>query len=184
MRPHRPWWPAFFFLGLTLPWASHPVGAQESASPRDSDSGSSVVYLVRHAEKADDDPLDPSLSPAGTRRALDLARLLTDAPLDRIFSTDYRRTRDTAAPVAEAHGLAVESYEPGSQGLESLRDLLRATPGHHLIVGHSNTTPALVELLGGDPVSPVDETEYDRLYVVVVSPDGDVASTLLRFGAD
>ena len=51
------------------------------------------------------------------------------------------------------------------------------------VVGHSNTTPALTELLGGDPGGPIEEkNEYDRLYIVSMSAEGRVSSTLLRFG--
>ena len=77
----------------------------------------------------------------------------------------------------------MELYDPRGEGMARTAELLRSTPGHHLVVGHSNTTPALVEALGGDPVSPIDEMEYDRFYLVTVSPGGVVTSTLLRFGA-
>ncbi len=77
----------------------------------------------------------------------------------------------------------MEYYEPRGDGLIATAELLRSTPGHHLVVGHSNTTPALVEALGGDPIAPIDEMEYDRIYVVTVAPDGTVSSSLLRFGA-
>jgi len=155
--------------------ATMPVAGQETAP--------TIIYLVRHAERATDHPSDPTLSAEGSARALELARLLADAPLTRIFSTDFRRTRLTAAPVAEAHGLEVELYEPRGEGLGAAAEMLRSTPGHHLVVGHSNTTPELVAALGGDPVSAIEEMEYDRIYLVVVDRDGRVSSTLLRFGA-
>lgn len=142
----------------------------------------STVYLVRHAERASDHPSDPTLTPAGSARAALLARMLDDVELVSVQSTDYRRTRLTAEPVARAHGLPVESYEPRGPGLEALLERLRTTPGHHLVVGHSNTTPAVVEALGGDPVSPIDDGEYDRLYVVVLVGSEVVSSALIRFG--
>ena len=99
-----------------------------------------------------------------------------------MHSSDYRRTRDTAAPVAAWHDLEVELYDPGDLG--GLADELLAGGGRHLVVGHSNTTPALVGQLGGDPDSAIDEgEEYDRLYVVTVGPDGYVSSVLMRYGA-
>lgn len=142
----------------------------------------STVYLVRHAERAADHPSDPTLTAAGSARAVLLARMLRDVPLVSILATDYRRTRLTAGPVADAHGLPVESYEPRGDGLESLLERLRTTPGHHLVVGHSNTTPAVVEALGGDPISAIEENEYDRLYVVVLVDSEAVSSSLIRFG--
>lgn len=163
-----------------VPGAGQGSAAQEGGAQ----GGPAFIYLVRHAERAEDHPADPTLSPQGEVRADELARLLADAPLDRIFSTDFRRTRLTAAPVAEAHGLEVEVYEPRGEGLRAFIESLRSTPGHVLVVGHSNTTPELVEALGGDSVSPIAEMEYDRLYLVVVEPGGRVTSTLLRFGEE
>lgn len=160
-----------------------PASSQAPVREALDDGGASVVYLVRHAERATDHPSDPTLTPQGHQRAQELARLLADVRLGRIMSTDLRRTRLTAQPVASAHGLEVEMYSPAGDGLRALARELRATPGHHLVVGHSNTTPALVEALGGDPVSPIEEMEYDRFYVVVTAPDGSVVSTLLRFGS-
>lgn len=137
-----------------------------------------VVFLVRHAEKVDDSA-DPDLSAEGLERAAVLARMLADAGITHIHSTDYKRTRQTGEPLARALGLEIRSYDP--RDLPGLAAHLAATPGRHLVLGHSNTTPGAVEALGGDPVSPIDEAEYDRLYVVVPHPDG-ARSTLVRFG--
>lgn len=158
---------------LVTGWAA-PIAAQETES--------SVVYLVRHAEKADDDPQDPTLSPEGLERVEELVRLLADVPFTNVFSTPYHRTRLTAAPIAEPRGLEVQEYSPFGEELAAFVETLRTTPGHHLVSGHSNTTPGLVEALGGDPISPIEEDEYDRLYIVTVAPDGTVSSTLIRFG--
>ena len=172
MRKGMRWLWALVLVALVVP-------AQVQAQ---SEGDLSVIYLVRHAERATDHPRDPNISPEGTARAVELARFLIDAPLDRVFSTSYRRTVQTATPTAESHGLTVEFYDPSGDGLEATAEVLSSTPGHHLVVGHSNTTPALVSALGGDPVSAIDEMEYDRLYIVVVQGD-QVTSTLLRFGA-
>ena len=117
-------------------------------------------------------------------RAVTLARVLADAGLLSVHSTDLQRTMSTAAPSAEAFGLEVEAYDPfDEEAITALAGRLTGTPGGHLIVGHSNTTPAFVEAFGGDPVSPIAETEYDRLYVLTVGSGGDLVSTLLRYGA-
>ncbi|MBS1241941.1 MAG: hypothetical protein H6R40_1368 [Gemmatimonadetes bacterium] len=137
-----------------------------------------VVYLVRHAEKVDDSR-DPPLSAAGQARALELARVLGDAGLTHVWSTDFDRTRSTAAPAAARAGLRVERYDPSKPG--EFVERLKRTPGRHLVVGHSNTTPALVQLLGGTPGATISDTEYDRLYVVVIDARG-TTSMLLRFG--
>ena len=138
-----------------------------------------VVFLVRHAEKVDASQ-DPDLSAAGETRAMRLARLLRDAGLDHVHSSDFIRTRETAAPIAAELDLDVELYDPGD--LAALAGKIRATGGRHLVVGHSNTTPEMVDLLGGDPGSEIDESEYDRLYVVTVGVDGTANAVLLRYG--
>jgi phosphohistidine phosphatase SixA len=139
-----------------------------------------VVYLVRHAEKASGSE-DPALTEAGRARALALARTLGDAGIGAIHSTDFRRTRQTAAPLAERLGIEVRTYDWDE--LQALAAAILAAGGRHLVVGHSDTTPELVGLLGGEPGPAIDEpSEYDRLYVVTVGPDGSVTSVLLRYG--
>ena len=167
------------------PLASPVAAAQDVANQQA--SGGSVIYLVRHAETAGDramDPSNPPLSEAGKARAVALTHALADAGLTSIHSTDLQRTRETAAPMAAATGLEVELYDPSDQSaIRALLGRLASDGGRHLIVGHSNTTPALVRMLGGDPLSPIAESEYDRLYVVSIAASGEVLSTLLRYGA-
>jgi broad specificity phosphatase PhoE len=163
-----------------------------------------VLFLVRHAEKAGDGSNDPKLTETGLARAEALARLLRDAGINRVHSTDYQRTRATAAPTAELLNLKVELYDAAD--LASMARQLRAPtrdpqpesdagdhedrdravaprPSRHLIVGHSNTTTALVELLGGEPGPPIDEaSEHDRLYIVTLAPDGTASTIVLRYG--
>jgi 2,3-bisphosphoglycerate-dependent phosphoglycerate mutase len=68
--------------------------------------------------------------------------------------------------------------------MEALAADMRAAGGRHLVVGHSDTTPELVGLLGGEPGPAIDEpSEYDRLYIVTIGADGAVTSVLLRYGA-
>ena len=137
-----------------------------------------TIYLVRHAEKQAGD--DPSLTVVGQARAEILAQELAGAGLTAIWSTDTKRTRETARPTARTTGLPVQIYDPSRP--EAFAAQLKAAPGTVLVVGHSNTTPQLVEALGGDPGTPIDEaTEYDRLYVVTVSR-GRVKSELRRYG--
>ena len=164
------------FLTIALGGCSRPP----EAAPEAQEHAPLVVFLVRHGEKVDASG-DPELSPAGQERAATLATVLKDASLGQVHSSDYIRTRDTAAPSAAAHGLEVQLYDP--RDLPALATRLRAAGGRHLVVGHSNTTPALVELLGGRPGSEIDEpAEYDRLYIVTIGKDGASSSVLLRYG--
>jgi probable phosphoglycerate mutase len=141
------------------------------------DSSESVFFLVRHAEKADQSE-DPPLTEQGHARARGLARLLKDAGVETVYSSDFVRTRDTAAPLAVALGLEVTSYDP--KALPALADALLASPGRYLVVGHSNTTPEMAGLLGGEPGAPIPEDEYDRLYVVTRHPGAGTTTVVLR----
>lgn len=141
-------------------------------------AGPQVVYLVRHAEKAEDDPRDPSLTMEGKARAVALADRLASRGIERVLTTDFVRTRDTGYPLASRLGLVMELYDP--RDLPGAAAKVVADGRTALVVGHSNTTPAFVEALGGDPGEPIDETEYDRLYEVTI--DGtDVTTQLLPF---
>lgn len=141
----------------------------------------SVVVLVRHAEKVDESR-DAELSEQGKERARALAAMLKDAGIETIYSTDYIRTRDTARPLAEALSKEIELYD--GDDLEGLARKLRANGSRALVVGHLDTTPALVRILGGREGSPIDPEEYDRLYLVTLLPDGKASATILRFCYD
>lgn len=148
-----------YFLGLTICALLSACGAPTSNPESDA-----TYYLVRHAEKTKD-KTDPALTELGTQRAQDLALRLKGVPLTKIYSSDYKRTRDTAAPIVAATNLELILYNP--RDLEGFsKDLLMET-GHILVVGHSNTTPELSALLGGESGEPIVEaTEYDRLYIL------------------
>lgn len=139
-----------------------------------------VVYLVRHAERGDDGTSDPPITEAGRDRARALAHVLRDAGLTDIYTTDYKRTRSTAAPVAEATGLRLRVYD--ANDLEGLAARLRSSPGRHLVVGHSDTTVDLVRALGGDPGAAIADGDYGRLYVLTIDASG-TTTILLRYGA-
>lgn len=132
--------------------------------------GTTVIYLVRHGETADDGTRDPALSAEGRERATRLARMLATAGLDAVHTTAYRRTRETAAPVAAATGLTAREYDP--RALEAFARRLLGEGGRHLVVGHSNTTPELVDLLGGASGGAMGEEEYGRVYVITAAPGG------------
>ena len=139
-----------------------------------------TIFLVRHAEKTSD-KTDPPLTTEGRQRAERLADMLGDANITRVYSSDYKRTRDTGAPLAKHLGMEVQLYDAGD--LEAIAERLIAEGGRTLVVGHSNTTPQLVELLGGEGGEPIVEaTEYNRLYIVTLGHDGEVSTTLLRYG--
>ena len=153
------------------------------AAPHDSDTGAATqavtLYLVRHAEKQDGD--NPALTEDGVARADALADRLEDAGIEAVWSTDYRRTMQTAQPLADRLGLDVQVYDPSD--LSGFADQLQADGETALVVGHSNTTPQLAGLLGGDPGPEIVEaSEYDRLYVISGLGSETTQSEIERYG--
>ena len=139
-----------------------------------------VVYLLRHGEKDTLPEGDPALSAAGQQRAEQLARVLQDVPVSRIYSTDYRRTRQTVAPLAAQKNLPVLIYNP--RDLPGAAAALCREVGVAVVAGHSNTTPTLVALLGGEAGPPiVEKSEFDRLYLLVKT-SGKTTTLLQRYG--
>lgn len=140
-----------------------------------------TIFLLRHAEKADDGTSDPPLTEAGRERAAALADLLEDANITGIYTSDYQRTRQSVEPLAEQTGIELNLYDP--RQLSATADLLKTLPGRYVISGHSNTTPELVRLLGGEPGTPIVEAgENDRLYILTRHSDGQITTILLRYG--
>jgi broad specificity phosphatase PhoE len=127
-----------------------------------------TVFLVRHAEKLKSKDKDPELNELGQKRAQLLSTMLSNSEIDVIYSTDYKRTRNTAAPLAELIDKKVQIYNPGDK--EFINNLLIEHKGKKiLITGHSNTTPALVnQLIGEAKYDQLDENEYSKLFMVTL----------------
>lgn len=135
----------------------------------------SDFVIVRHAEKVPDGSDDPALTAAGQARARAIAAWLADSDVVAVYSTDTRRTRQTAEPTAQSHDLPVALYD-GDQSADAFAAQLRkAHPaGTVLVVGHSNTSPAIAAALCGCEVEPMTEAEYDRRMTVHIDGDGDI----------
>jgi len=128
-----------------------------------------TLYLVRHAEKLPDDGDDPGLTEAGKQRSAQMSGWLLDKDITDIWSSDYRRSRDTAAPLVAMLESELKLYDP--HDLPSLARNLRNNRHNALVVGHSNTTPDLARLLCVCYVRDMDDTDYDQLIVVSVSDE-------------
>ncbi len=137
-----------------------------------------VIFLSRHAEKAATGT-DPARTTQGQLRAQNVAATLRRAGIKNVYSTAYVRTQQTAAPLASALALPVQTYDATPSGLAAFAQLLKNQGTDAMVVGHSDTTPELIRLLGGDPGSEIPETEFDRLYQVTISPEG-VTTVLLN----
>lgn len=158
--------------------------SNQTLIPTESDQASlkqvTEVYLVRHAEK-ELSQKDPKLTKAGQQRAIELYQSLKGKGIQHIHSSDFLRTRSTANPMADSLNLSVEIYN--HKTLHELKNKMLKAGGKHLVVGHSNSTPDLVKLLGGDPVSPINEaSEYDRLYHIQIEDDTIIRSSMSRYG--
>lgn len=136
------------------------------------------VVVVRHAEKADDGTRDPGLTAAGQARAQALASALEQANIGALIASQYQRTQQTLAALARERGLEVAVVPAESGGIEAhiqaIASMVREFDGDGLLViaGHSNTVPLIVEALSGRVVAPIDESEYDRLFVLLPEKTG------------
>ncbi len=146
-----------------------------------------TVIFVRHAEKSAAPADDPGLTPAGQRRVAELTRQLVDADVvagvDAVYATPYRRTEETARPVAEALGLPVHSYDAADT--EAIMEyIVKAHKGKIiLVVGHSDTLPALIGNMGASKKVPlIAEDEYDNIYIVSIPWFGKTKTIRLRYG--
>jgi len=125
----------------------------------------STIFIVRHAEKADATK-DPDLSEAGRARAEALAKMLQDANITAIYATEFKRTQQTAAPLAKALGITVTTLP--AENSAALIAKLRSSNGNALVVGHGNTIADLIKALGiSEPIN-IAENDYDNLFGVVL----------------
>jgi broad specificity phosphatase PhoE len=155
-------------------------------------SGSeTVVVVVRHAERADEPgarEADPDLSAEGRARAEALDAALADARIAAIYTTERRRTAQTAERVADRFGLPIRDREiDAADGAAYGADLLHRLRRDHqgetvLVVGHSNTVPAIVGALSGYDIPEIDDAEYDRVYIVVLAEGVPPRLFRTRFG--
>jgi broad specificity phosphatase PhoE len=137
-----------------------------------------TVILVRHAEKAARPADDPPLTGAGKARAKELARVLRDIRPAAVYVTQFRRTQDTARPLATAAGVT-PAVVPDAGDLAAR--LSKHAGKTAVVVGHSNTVPEVIRKLGGPAVT-IDEKEFDHLYVLTVHGPGRASLVPLRYG--
>lgn len=135
----------------------------------DIEEGDRVFYLIRHAEK-DTFPKDnPVLTEQGIERANYLAEMLKGTRVDAIYSTLYTRTLFTVDTLAARKGLKILPYTASK--LKQLYDEVKADESLYgvVIVGHSNTTPALANVILGEQVfqQGFDESDYDNILIVI-----------------
>jgi phosphohistidine phosphatase SixA len=135
-----------------------------------------TVYLVRHAEKVLTQK-NPLLTPCGIKRAEQLSVMLEQANIQTIYSTEFVRTEQTAAPLAQKLNIQVQGYSP--RDLKAFANKIKAERKNAVIVGHSNTTPQLTALVANTLVKEITEQEYQMLYQVQFTGD-NAQLTLLK----
>lgn len=148
------------------------------------DKNATTFFLVRHAEKLKDSK-DPALTEKGIKRTKDLAKVLSNMPIKAIYSSDFRRTKQTVKH------LAMMRYMDGNEKIYNHKDLKGAAEemlrNHSkeaiLVSGHSNTTPAMINILTGtDDWQPLSESDYDNLFIVSVYENAPAKVRHFKYG--
>lgn len=126
-------------------------------------AASAAYYVMRHLNTPEGER-DPELTAEGQRRAALLADWFHGERPAAIYVTDFRRTRQTAAPLAARLGLTPIVYDPADT--PGLVARVRAGPLPALIVGHSNTVPDIVEALGGTRPAPLVHADFGDIWTI------------------
>ena len=128
-----------------------------------------TIILIRHAEKDTSDAvdeMDPPLSMAGKARAERLVKRVAKFRPGAIYSTDYKRTRETVEPLAKKRGKTVQIYD-ASKPRDLIDAITKSDTKRFVIVGHSNTIPPLANLLTGKELfKNLEDTEYSVIWVI------------------
>ena len=127
-----------------------------------------LIVLVRHTEKDASVPNnpDPELSAEGRERAQRFMKMAKKYRPHEIFSTNFKRTRQTAEPMAEKRKKEIQTYDPAKQA-DLVANIMASKNDRYLIVGHSNTIPALANLIAKKEVfRNLLETEYGVFWVI------------------
>lgn len=154
-----------------------------------------TVFLIRHAERADEPRQDPPLTEKGVARSAALARLLSTAGVKAIYTSQFARTKLTAEPLAKQLGVTATAISlktspsnPRAIADESTKEtvdkIMSHAGGSVLVVGHSNSIPDVIKMLGGDVVPTIDEKKFDDLFVVTVYANGKAKVTHLKYGIE
>jgi broad specificity phosphatase PhoE len=139
---------------------------------------SGPILLVRHAEKVDASK-DSLLSPAGEARAARLAEVLGSLGVRTIYTSEYKRTAQTAQPLAQRLGIT-PTVIPAVDQLELLKRLPRV-PHPVLIVGHADTVPGLIKQLGVREPVDIPGDDFGSIYIVVPHLTGPPTLLHLRY---
>jgi phosphohistidine phosphatase SixA len=125
------------------------------------------IYAMRHL--AAEAGGDPGLTAEGARQARLLAGWFASRrPPRAIYVSTYKRSRETAAPLAARLRIEPTVYDPSDP--EALVGSILRERGPVLVVGHSNTVPEIVERLGGARPAPIAHHEHGDIWRISGSP--------------
>lgn len=169
-----------YFLGIALIVSSLSACFKMSVAANKKNGAPTTYILVRHAEKKSNDR-DADLNSKGFTRARSLANMLRDVDIDAIYSSDYKRTLQTVSFVSDNERSSVKIYDP-----KNLKALIAEVEDRYagktvLIVGHSNTTPQLANLLVGTKYNSFDEWDYDNFFVIESYGEGKGKALWLKY---
>lgn len=130
-----------------------------------------TFYFIRHAEKRTDQGSDPELTDAGKERAAQWINFFFLQDVDAVLSSDYKRTRATAQPLATSKKMDVTIYDvktlTGKELLEKYRGKTVA------IFGHSNTINTYANQLQTDSIyANLNDADYDHYFKVMIDANG------------
>lgn len=147
----------------------------------DSLNGTTLI-LVRHAERIEPGPAndDPHLTPAGLSRAKTLARVLKQAGINAIYTSRFVRTKETAKPLGTQLGL---SPKEATEAVDLRNHIASDNQGQTvLVVGHTDTLPALMNLFQENSGQAIADHEFDNMFVVTLLEAGKITVTRLKYG--
>ena len=158
-----------FYLGEAF--GDRGLGSRIGVASSSPDRRTKVVILLRHAEKANDDPVDPKLTKAGHARAQHLARLLERVKVDHLITSELKRTRQTAEPLRKSKGLKLDFEHEAPNVIAAVNAL---PPGSTtVVVHHSHAVQDILRGLGVDAAvaKAVDPEVFDHLFILTLHPD-------------
>jgi phosphohistidine phosphatase SixA len=146
-----------------------------------------VVFALRHADRASGD----DLSPAGARRAKLLARMLAESGVSVAIRSHFIRAAKTLQPLEgrlldtlQVTELRLEDTEEPDDYAKKVVATIRALPTNAVVtvIGHSDTLGPTIEQLGGGPIDPIGDGEFDKFFVLFIAQNGSVTLLKLRYG--
>ncbi|HYW32309.1 MAG TPA: histidine phosphatase family protein [Gemmatimonas sp.] len=165
---------AMFGVALIGLGSATPLHAQSTEGP-------SLVVLVRHGEKAPEPAADPVLSAAGQERAKALLEAMSGSVPTAVIVSATTRTSSTAAPLAAKFGITPKTISLAggtATHVQAVADAVRGSRGVVVVVGHSNTIPAIVKALGGPALPDLCDASYSTMFLLQPGQDGKPAQVV------